>query len=176
MGCFSESFSFNSWRLLKSLEPYSFPKGTSKEEVCSRLIKPTTQAYLGNVGLLTRPLTCGIFWPNTCSISGGKAQHCPRACGSDTMIKSIEHYSSTKGTLREEVCSRLIKPTTQIYLGQCGTLNTPPNRDKEILRGSVDDLRPQDKALRLHYTLIAWFNTNNALLFIETIIGISLLS
>jgi hypothetical protein len=39
--------------LLKSLEPYSFPKGTSREEVCSRLIKPTTQAYLGNVGLLT---------------------------------------------------------------------------------------------------------------------------
>jgi hypothetical protein len=47
--------------LLKSLEPYSFPKGTSREEVCSRLIKLTTQAYLGNVGLLTRPLTCGIF-------------------------------------------------------------------------------------------------------------------
>jgi hypothetical protein len=46
---------------LKSLEPYSFPKGTSREEICSRLIKPTTQAYLGNVGLLTRPLTCGIF-------------------------------------------------------------------------------------------------------------------
>jgi uncharacterized protein YozE (UPF0346 family) len=28
--------------LLKSLEPYSFPKGTSREDVCSRLIKPTT--------------------------------------------------------------------------------------------------------------------------------------
>jgi hypothetical protein len=25
------------------------------------LIKPTTQAYLGNVGLLTRPLTCGTI-------------------------------------------------------------------------------------------------------------------
>jgi len=47
--------------LLKSLEPYSFPKGTSREEVCSRLIKPTTQANLDNVGLLTRPLMCGIF-------------------------------------------------------------------------------------------------------------------
>jgi len=39
--------------VLKSLEPYSFPKGTSREEVCSRLIKPTTQVYLGNVRLLT---------------------------------------------------------------------------------------------------------------------------
>jgi hypothetical protein len=28
-------------------------KGTLREEVCSRLIKPTTQAYLGNVELLT---------------------------------------------------------------------------------------------------------------------------
>jgi hypothetical protein len=39
--------------LLKSLEPYTFPKGTSREEVCSRLIKPTTQANRDNVGLLT---------------------------------------------------------------------------------------------------------------------------
>jgi len=38
------------------------------------------------------------------------------------MIKSIEPYSSTKGTLREEVCSRLIKPTTQVYLGNMGLL------------------------------------------------------
>jgi hypothetical protein len=38
------------------------------------------------------------------------------------MIKSIESYSSTKGTLREEVCSRLIKPTTQVYLGNVGLL------------------------------------------------------
>jgi len=29
------------------------------------------------------------------------------------MIKSIEPYSSTKCTLKEEVCSRLIKPTIQ---------------------------------------------------------------
>jgi hypothetical protein len=108
--------------VLKSLEPYSFPKGTSREEVCSRLIKPTTQAYLGNVGLLTRPLTCGIFWPNTYSTSGGKVQHCPRACCSDTILKSLEPYSFPKGTSREEVCSRLIKPTTQAYLGNVGLL------------------------------------------------------
>jgi hypothetical protein len=47
--------------LIKSLEPYSSTKGTLREEVCSRLIKPTTQVYLGNVGLLTRPLTCGTI-------------------------------------------------------------------------------------------------------------------
>jgi len=92
------------------------------EDVCSMLIKPTTQAYLGNVRLLTRPLTCDIFWPNTCSTSGGKAQHCPRACGSETMITSIEPYSFPKGVLREEVCSRLIKPTTQTYLDNVGLL------------------------------------------------------
>jgi len=33
-----------------------------------------------------------------------------------SMIKSIEPYSSTKDTLRKEVCSRFIKPTTQVYL------------------------------------------------------------
>jgi hypothetical protein len=38
------------------------------------------------------------------------------------MIKSIEPYSSTKGILREEVCLRLIKPTTQVYLGNVGLL------------------------------------------------------
>jgi hypothetical protein len=38
------------------------------------------------------------------------------------MIKSIEPYSSTKGTLREEVCLRLIKLTTQVYLGNVGLL------------------------------------------------------
>jgi hypothetical protein len=41
---------------------------------------------------------------------------------SDTMKKSIEPYSSTKGILREEVCSRLTKPTTQVYLGNVGLL------------------------------------------------------
>jgi len=41
------------------------------------------------------------------------------------MIKSIEPYSSTKGTLREEVCSRFIKPTTQVYLGNVGLLTSP---------------------------------------------------
>jgi hypothetical protein len=46
----------------------------------------------------------------------GKAQQFEGTC-SNTMIKFIEYYSSTNGTLREEVCSRLIKPTTQIYLG-----------------------------------------------------------
>jgi hypothetical protein len=38
------------------------------------------------------------------------------------MIKFIEPYSSTKGTLREDVCSRLIKPTTQVYIGNVGLL------------------------------------------------------
>jgi hypothetical protein len=47
--------------MIKSIEPYSSTKGTLREEVCSRLIKPTTQVYLGNVGLLTRPLTCGTI-------------------------------------------------------------------------------------------------------------------
>jgi hypothetical protein len=47
------------------------------------------------------------------------------------MIKSIEPYSSTKGTLREEVCSRLIKPTTQVYLGNVGLL-TEKNKEEEI--------------------------------------------
>jgi len=66
--------------------------------------------------LLTRPLTYDIFWPNTCSTSGGKDQHRPRARGSDTILKSLEPYSFTKGISKEEVCSRLIKPTTQTYL------------------------------------------------------------
>jgi hypothetical protein len=39
--------------LIKSIEPYSSTKGTLRKEICSRLIKPTTQVYLGNVGLLT---------------------------------------------------------------------------------------------------------------------------
>jgi hypothetical protein len=39
--------------LLKSIDPYSFTKCTLRGEVCSRLIKPTTQVYLGNVRLLT---------------------------------------------------------------------------------------------------------------------------
>jgi len=47
--------------VIKSIEPYSSTKGTLREEVCSRLIKPTTQVYIGNVGLLTRPLTCGTI-------------------------------------------------------------------------------------------------------------------
>jgi hypothetical protein len=45
--------------LIKFIEPYSSTKGTLREEVCSRLIKPTTQAYHGNVGLLIHPLTFG---------------------------------------------------------------------------------------------------------------------
>jgi hypothetical protein len=44
--------------LIKFIEPYSSTKGTLREEVCSRLIKPTIQVYLSNVRLLTRPLTC----------------------------------------------------------------------------------------------------------------------
>jgi hypothetical protein len=42
--------------LIKFIEPYSSTKGTLREDVCLRLIKPTTQVYLGNVGLLTRSL------------------------------------------------------------------------------------------------------------------------
>jgi hypothetical protein len=42
------------------------------------------------------------------------------------LIKSIDSYSSTKGTLREDVCLRLIKPTTQVYLNNV-TLNTAPH-------------------------------------------------
>jgi hypothetical protein len=41
---------------------------------------------------------------------------------SDTMIKFIKHYSFTKGTLKKEVCLRLIKPTTQVYTGNVGLL------------------------------------------------------
>jgi hypothetical protein len=52
---------FGSDIMIKFIEPYSSTKGTLIEEVCSRLIKPTTQAYLGNVGLLTCPFNCGII-------------------------------------------------------------------------------------------------------------------
>jgi hypothetical protein len=47
--------------MINSIEPYSSTKGTLREEVYSRLIKPTTQVYLGNMRLLTRPLTCGTI-------------------------------------------------------------------------------------------------------------------
>jgi hypothetical protein len=47
--------------LIKFIEPYSSTKDTLREEVCSRLIKFTTQVYLGNVRLLTLPLTCGTI-------------------------------------------------------------------------------------------------------------------
>jgi len=47
--------------MIKSIEPYSSTKGTLRVEVCSRLIKPTTQVYLGNVGLLTRSFMCGTM-------------------------------------------------------------------------------------------------------------------
>jgi hypothetical protein len=67
-------------------------------------------------GTLNTPPHVWHYCPNTCT-TGGKTQHCPRPWSSDTMIKSSEPYSSTKGTLRKEVCSRLIKPTTQAYLG-----------------------------------------------------------
>jgi hypothetical protein len=39
--------------MIKFIEPYSFTKGTLREEVYSKHIKPITQAYLSNVGLLT---------------------------------------------------------------------------------------------------------------------------
>jgi hypothetical protein len=41
--------------MIKSIEPYFFTKGILREEVYSRFIKPTAEAYLGNVRLLTRP-------------------------------------------------------------------------------------------------------------------------
>jgi hypothetical protein len=44
--------------VIKSIEPYSFTKGTLKEEVFLRHIKPTKQAYLDNVRLLICPFTC----------------------------------------------------------------------------------------------------------------------
>jgi hypothetical protein len=83
--------------VIKSIEPYSFTKGTFREEVCSRLIKPTTQVYLGNVGLLTRPLTCDTI-----------VQTRVQREGRPNIVQgpeAIEPYSSTKGTFREEVCS-----------------------------------------------------------------------
>jgi hypothetical protein len=46
--------------MIKSIEPYSSKKCTLREEVCSRLIKPTTQVYLDNVGLLTLGRTCKV--------------------------------------------------------------------------------------------------------------------
>jgi hypothetical protein len=72
-------------------------------------------------GTLNTPPHVWHYCPNTCT-TGGKAQYCPRPWSSDTMIKFIEPYSSTKGTLREEVCSKLIKPTTQVYLSNVGLL------------------------------------------------------
>lgn len=56
------------------------------------------------------------YCPNTCT-TGEKAQYCSKPWSSNTIIKFIELYSSTKDTLREEVCSRLTKPTTHLYLG-----------------------------------------------------------
>jgi len=47
--------------MIKSIEPYFSTKFTLREDVYSRLIKPTTQAYIGNVRLLTRFLTCCII-------------------------------------------------------------------------------------------------------------------
>jgi len=47
--------------MMKSIEPYSFTKSTLRKYVCSRLIKPTIQIYIGNVGLLALPLTCGTI-------------------------------------------------------------------------------------------------------------------
>jgi hypothetical protein len=46
----------------------------------------------------------------------GKAQQFEGTCF-DIIIKFIKHCFSTKGTLREKVYLRLIKPTTQLYLG-----------------------------------------------------------
>jgi hypothetical protein len=49
---------------------------------------------------------------------------CPRTCSSDTILNSLELYLFSKGSSRKKVCSRLIKPTTQIYLGNIGLLTT----------------------------------------------------
>jgi hypothetical protein len=43
------------------------------------------------------------------------------------IVKSNEPYSFTKGTLREDVCSMLIKSTTQAYLSNLKHFNTPPH-------------------------------------------------
>jgi hypothetical protein len=72
---------------------------------------------------LNTPFHVWHYCPNTCT-TRGKAQHYPRSWSSDTMIKSIEPYSSTKCTLREEFCSRLIKLTTQVYLGNVELLTS----------------------------------------------------
>jgi hypothetical protein len=62
MGEFLSSFSVGTRNdVINSIKPYSSIKDTLREEICLRLIKPTTQARLGNVGLLTRPLTCGTI-------------------------------------------------------------------------------------------------------------------
>jgi len=62
--------------MIKSIEPYFFTKGILREEVYSRFIKPITEAYLGNVRLLTGPHVW-YYCPNMCT-TGVKAQHCPR--------------------------------------------------------------------------------------------------
>jgi hypothetical protein len=54
----------NYFFMIKSIESYYFTKGTLREEVCLRLIKPTTQVYLGNVGLLVRLVRNNIQYSN----------------------------------------------------------------------------------------------------------------
>jgi hypothetical protein len=73
------------------------------------------------------------YCPNTCTTEE-KTQHCLKSWSFDTMIKSNEPYSSTKGTLRKEVCSRLIKPTTQTYPSNVGLLKVHVNATKHHLK------------------------------------------
>jgi hypothetical protein len=77
------------------------------------------------------------------------------------LIKSSEPYSSTKGTLREEVCSRLIKPTTQVYLGNVGLLTL--GRDERPKRGENGwpRVQPEMKGYFCFYILkyiLTYFN------------------
>jgi len=102
--------------------PNPFPKGTClKGRGLFKVYKTHNPSIHWQCGTLNTPPHVWGYCPNTCT-TGGNAQHYPRPWSSDTIIKSIESYSSTKDTLREEVCSRLIKPTTQTYLSNVGLL------------------------------------------------------
>jgi hypothetical protein len=102
--------------LIKFTEPYSSTKGTLREEVCSRLIKPTTHAYLSNVRLLTRFLTYD-------TIVQTRIQHDGRPTLSKTLklwyhdkVYWVIFFFFTKGILKKEVYSKFIKSTAQKYL------------------------------------------------------------
>jgi len=106
--------------MIKSIEPYSSTKCTLWEKVCSRLKKPTIQLYFGNVGLLTRPLTCALL-----------SKHVYYRREDLTLFNALKlwYYNKVywillfcKMHFREDVCSRLIKPIIHLYLGNVGLL------------------------------------------------------